>query len=156
MTPLQIRAAAMDSRVGPPSAGPPSLETAYSASKGRVRIPPGRLQKLIYGAPPGGPGMGEGRALKLLVWLGLATLIVSVLVSLVDRAVTDWANLSSGTVPPAGDLARGYALNPILACAHIIPGAVFLLGAPLQLSSAFVQATYVSIAGSGRSSSLQA
>jgi uncharacterized membrane protein YozB (DUF420 family) len=40
-------------------------------------------------------------------------------------------------VPPEDSADHSYALHPILAYAHILPGVVYLVGAPFQLSRGF-------------------
>ena len=67
-------------------------------------------------------------------WATAWMLISVVLVFLVIRVVNDVETLSTGNLPAEGEFDRRYALNPALAYAHIIPGAVYLIGAPLQLS----------------------
>jgi uncharacterized membrane protein len=56
-------------------------------------------------------------------------------VFLVIRVSSDIGDLSAGRVPPEGDFDRRYVLNPWIAYLHIVPGTVYLLGAPFQLSS---------------------
>jgi len=76
-----------------------------------------------------------GRSLTVVAWVGVWLLIVVVVVFMVIRVSSDAANLASGTIPPEGDFDRRYALNPWLAYLHILPGLIYLLGAPVQLSS---------------------
>lgn len=76
-----------------------------------------------------------GRAIGTLAWLGLWVLVLVVVVFFVVRVTTDVSTLRSGALPPEGDFDRRYAENPVLAYLHIIPGMVYLLGAPLQLST---------------------
>lgn len=45
--------------------------------------------------------------------------------------------MASGTVPPDDSYDQRYALHPVLAYAHILPGVLYLVGAPLQLSRRF-------------------
>jgi len=78
--------------------------------------------------------MAEGRLLRGLGWVWVWLLITVVLVFLVIRVGNDVEALSTGNIPPEGEFDRRYALNPVLAYAHIVPGAIYLLGAPLQLS----------------------
>jgi hypothetical protein len=61
-------------------------------------------------------------------------LIAVVIVFVLIRVIEDSASLSSGVLPPEGDFGRRYAERPILAYLHILPGVVYLLGAPFQLS----------------------
>jgi uncharacterized membrane protein len=78
--------------------------------------------------------MSGDRLLRGLGWAAVWVLIVVILVFLVIRVGNDVEALSTGVVPGEGDFDRRYALNPTLAYAHILPGAVYLLGAPFQLS----------------------
>lgn len=77
------------------------------------------------------PSRNERRAVWGMVWL----LVTIVMVFVVIRVSTDVRNLSSGTIPPPGDFNRGYALHPVVAYLHIVPGVIYLLGATAQLSS---------------------
>lgn len=80
---------------------------------------------------------GSQRALRGAAWSGVTTLIVVILVFLVIRVVSDLGDLLAGTVPPEGSFDRRYVLNPWLAYLHIVPGLVYLVGAPFQLSTRF-------------------
>jgi uncharacterized membrane protein YozB (DUF420 family) len=71
------------------------------------------------------------------VWSALVVLILVVLDFAASRVATDWPNVAARTVPPDGSFDRGYALHPILAYVHIVPGVVYLVGAPFQLSRRF-------------------
>ncbi len=64
----------------------------------------------------------------------VAVLTTVVLVFFVLRLVTDVPHLVDGTVPD-DDLAELYVAHPWLAYGHMVPGVVYLLGAPLQLSA---------------------
>ena len=70
-------------------------------------------------------------------WGVVIFLIAVVMVFAVIRVSIDSSNLSSGVVPPEGEFDRRYALQPALAYAHIIPGVVYLLLAPFQISRRF-------------------
>lgn len=70
----------------------------------------------------------------LVLLVGGLTLVV--LVFLVIRVVSDWPHILAGT-PTDDDFARRYVEHPWPAYLHIAPGAVYLLGAPLQLSARF-------------------
>lgn len=70
-------------------------------------------------------------------WWTLALLILIVLVSAAMRVSIDLPNVAAGEVPDEGEFDRRYALHPVLAYAHILPGVVYLVGAPLQLSRRF-------------------
>jgi len=73
------------------------------------------------------------------IWPTLIFLIMVVLVYAGVRVATDWPNVAAGTIPPDESPDYGYALHPILAYAHILPGVIYLLGAPFQLSRRFRQ-----------------
>lgn len=70
------------------------------------------------------------------------TLILIVLVFVVIRVTTDVPSILEGSRPPEDDFGRRYADNPLIAYAHIVPGVVYLLGAPFQLSSRFRNADF--------------
>ena len=63
-------------------------------------------------------------------------LVAIIVVFFVRRLVTDVPHIVAGTVPD-DDLAEKYVAHPWLAYGHIVPGLVYLLGAPLQLSRTF-------------------
>ncbi|HEY6635037.1 MAG TPA: DUF2306 domain-containing protein [Acidimicrobiia bacterium] len=65
------------------------------------------------------------------------SLILIVFVFVVVRVTTDVPAILDGSSPPEADFGRRYADNPVIAYAHIIPGVIYLLGAPFQLSSRF-------------------
>ena len=66
----------------------------------------------------------------------LAVLTVVVLVFLGRRIATDWPHIVAGTTPD-DDLAARYVEHPWVAYGHMLPGTLYLLGAPLQLSRRF-------------------
>jgi uncharacterized membrane protein len=70
------------------------------------------------------------------------TLILIVLVFVVIRVTTDVPSIIEGSSPPEDDFGRRYADNPLIAYAHIVPGVIYLLGAPFQLSSRFRNANF--------------
>lgn len=73
------------------------------------------------------------------MWLW-STLLVLILVALVAAAIRisiDLPNVIAGTVPPDDSYDHRYAVHPILAYAHILPGVIYLMGAPFQLSRRF-------------------
>jgi len=78
--------------------------------------------------------MSGQRLVRGFGWSAIWVLILVVMVFLTIRVGNDLEALSTGTIPPEGEFDRRYALNPALAYAHILPGAVYLLGAPVQLS----------------------
>lgn len=80
---------------------------------------------------------GTDRLVLGATWGMVVLLVVVVLVFAVIRVMTDVSNLTQGVLPPPGDFDRRYADRPVLAYLHILPGVVYLLGAPLQLSARF-------------------
>lgn len=78
--------------------------------------------------------MTTSSLLRLVAWTGIWLLISVVMVFLVLRISIDASNLSAGTFPPIDDFDHRYARRPLLAYLHILPGAVYLLAAPHQLS----------------------
>ena len=70
-------------------------------------------------------------------WWMLALLVAVVLGSFGVRLAVDMPNVVAGTVPGPDAFEQRYALHPLAAYAHIVPGVVYLLGAPLQLSHRF-------------------
>jgi hypothetical protein len=77
------------------------------------------------------------RVRAVALWSTLTLLILIALVAVARRIATDAPNVSAGTVPSEDSFDRWYALHPVLAYAHILPGVVYLVGAPLQLSRRF-------------------
>jgi len=67
-----------------------------------------------------------------VVWTILPLLVLITTVFAVRRVVEDAANIRAGVVPPEGSFERGYAQHPVLAYLHIVPGVIFMVGAPLQ------------------------
>jgi len=53
------------------------------------------------------------------------------------RLATDVPNIVSGSIPPADSFEHRYARYPWLAYAHILPGVVYLVLAPIQLWRGF-------------------
>ncbi len=76
----------------------------------------------------------SGRLRAILIVLGALILIVLVFFGL--RLGVDVPNLAAGTVPE-DPYERRYVEHPWLAYLHIVPGVIYLLGAPLQLSRRF-------------------
>lgn len=76
---------------------------------------------------------GRRRAL----WSTLVLLTGVVLVFFVVRLVIDLPNIITGTLPGPDTFERRYAQHPIPAYAHIVPGIIYLIGAPFQLSRRF-------------------
>ena len=79
----------------------------------------------------------EGRGLNIAVWTVVWLLVLVMIVFIVVRVSNDIPNLSQGTIPPEDEFDRRYAENPVIAYLHIVPGVVYLLGAPLQFSRRF-------------------
>jgi uncharacterized membrane protein len=75
-----------------------------------------------------------GRPLTWLAWSAVWLLIAVVVVFLVIRVTSDIGDLSSGNIPPEEEFDHRYVVNPWPAYLHILPGTVYLLGAPFQLS----------------------
>ena len=65
-----------------------------------------------------------------------AVLIAIVLTFAVIRVTTDWPHILDGTVPD-DDFAKRFVAHPWLGYLHIVPGVIYLLGAPLQLARRF-------------------
>jgi uncharacterized membrane protein len=82
-------------------------------------------------------GVALTRVRAVTSWSALIVLILIAVGAVGHRIATDWPNVTAGTVPPEHSLDRWYAVHPVLAYAHIIPGVVYLVGAPLQLSRGF-------------------
>lgn len=68
--------------------------------------------------------------------IAVAVLIGIVLVFITIRITTDWPNIVAGTMPE-DDFAERFVAHPWVSYLHIGLGAVYLLGAPLQLSRRF-------------------
>jgi uncharacterized membrane protein len=64
-------------------------------------------------------------------------LIAIVLVFATIRVVNDSQNLASGVLPPEEAFDRRYAEHAVLAYAHILPGVIYLVLAPFQISRRF-------------------
>ena len=75
------------------------------------------------------------------VGVAIAVLVTIILVFLARRLATDVPHVLTGTVPD-DDLAEKYVAHPWLAYGHILPGVVYLLGAPFQLSQRFRSSHY--------------
>ena len=79
----------------------------------------------------GGLALGTKRLLAVQIAVGLLLLIV--VRSVVTRFVIDMPNLAAGTLPE-DEFDHRYVEQAWLAYLHIVPGAVYLLLAPLQLA----------------------
>jgi uncharacterized membrane protein len=64
-------------------------------------------------------------------------LIAIVLVFATIRVVNDSQNLASGVLPSEEEFDRRYAEHAVLAYAHILPGVIYLVLAPFQISRRF-------------------
>ena len=84
----------------------------------------------------------NSRALRGIGWAGVWFLIITVVAFIAIRLMSDISNLAAGTLPSEGDFDRRYAQYPVLAYLHILPGAVYLLGAPFQVSRRFRTASF--------------
>lgn len=74
---------------------------------------------------------------RRVIWGAVAALIAVVLVFVVIRLVVDVPNVVAGRDPGPQAFERRYALHPAAAYAHVLPGVLYLLLAPLQLSRRF-------------------
>ena len=72
-----------------------------------------------------------------VAWGIIFFLIAVVLVFATIRLINDSENLIAGTIPAEGEFDRRYAEHPVLAYAHILPGVVYLVLAPFQISRRF-------------------
>lgn len=73
------------------------------------------------------------RSAMAVAWIAIAVLIAVVLVFASLRAVTDLPLLLGAEHPDPDAFEARYVAAPWLAYLHIVPGVVYLLGAPLQL-----------------------
>lgn len=80
--------------------------------------------------------MAADRVRVRIVWSVLAFLVLVILVFAGMRVSVDGPNVAAGVVPD-DPYDRRYALHPVLAYAHILPGVVYLVGTPFQLSRSF-------------------
>lgn len=71
------------------------------------------------------------------VWSAICLLISTVLVFASIRVIVDTPLILAGTTPPDDAFEARYVSHPVLAYLHIVPGLVFLVGAPFQLSRRF-------------------
>ncbi len=67
----------------------------------------------------------------------IGLLLVVVVVFAVIRLVVDVPHLLAGTLPEPSSFERRYVEHPVSAYLHIVPGVIYLVGAPLQLSRSF-------------------
>jgi uncharacterized membrane protein len=71
-----------------------------------------------------------------IIWPIIALLMTIMVVFVAIRLATDVPNVALGRVP-ADEYPKHYALHPVPAYLHILPAAIYLLGAPFQLSRRF-------------------
>jgi uncharacterized membrane protein YozB (DUF420 family) len=72
-----------------------------------------------------------------LVWPAVLLLVAVVVVFAALRVATDVPNIAAGRLPDAGSFEYRYARYPWLAYAHLVPGVIYLLLAPIQLWRGF-------------------
>lgn len=77
------------------------------------------------------------RATAAVVWTSIFLLIAIVLVFATIRALTDFPLIVTRTPAEDGSFEQRYVMNPWLAYLHIVPGILYLVGAPIQLSRRF-------------------
>ena len=86
-------------------------------------------------------GRGEGetmtRGLATAMWAAILLLIAIVLAFAGMRVADDLPLIVSGVPAERGSFGERYVANPWLAYPHIVPGVLYLIGAPLQLSRRF-------------------
>lgn len=78
-----------------------------------------------------------GRRSAVTVTLIVAVLLAVVVAFAVIRVVVDVPHLRAGTRPAPDTFEARYVAHPLIAYLHLVPGTLFLLGAPLQLSARF-------------------
>lgn len=86
---------------------------------------------------PGAERLVPRRAPGTGWWVGLVVLIGIVLAFAGIRIAEDWPAILAGRLPPPATYEYRYVAHPVLAYVHILPGVIYLLGAPLQLSRRF-------------------
>lgn len=77
------------------------------------------------------------RSRSALVSITVAVLLLVVVVFAGIRLAVDVPHLLAGTVPEPHTFEARYVRHPVTAYLHLVPGTLFLLGAPLQLSARF-------------------
>ena len=83
------------------------------------------------------PSPGARGLPKAAAWVGALALVFIVVVFAAVRLATDLPNLRGDVAVLPDEFDFRYAEHPWLAYAHIVPGLVYLLGAPLQMSLRF-------------------
>ena len=77
--------------------------------------------------------MAVSKSASRLVWTGIVFLVLIGVAAVTRRTlVLLWPNTFSGNSSPAAALDAGFAKHPALTLIHILPGALFLVLAPLQ------------------------
>jgi uncharacterized membrane protein len=77
------------------------------------------------------------RIVDRVIWPVISIMLAIMVVFIGIRLVIDVPNVLSGTVPDESEFERRYATHAWLAYAHILPGAVYLAIAPIQLWRGF-------------------
>ena len=86
---------------------------------------------------------GQDAVIRRIAWTGIGVLTAVVFVFVAIRLSQDVPALVTGELPPVDSFERRYAENLFLAYAHIVPGVVYLLIAPFQVSRRFRRADFV-------------
>jgi uncharacterized membrane protein len=76
------------------------------------------------------------RARPVFLWVGIVLLVFIAFFAVGKRISIDLPSLTAGTLPP-DPFDHRYVLHPAISYLHILPGIVYLLGAPFQLSRRF-------------------
>jgi uncharacterized membrane protein len=84
-------------------------------------------------APAGTERLVPRRAPGTEWWVGTVVLIGIVLAFAGIRIAEDWPFIAAGLRPSPEAYQYPYVVHPVLAYLHILPGVIYLLGAPLQL-----------------------
>ena len=81
--------------------------------------------------------MTLGRVRTVTLWSTVIVLILIPLGFVGNRISIDWPNVAARTVQTEDPFDSRYAMHPVLAYAHILPGVIYLVAAPFQLSRTF-------------------
>ena len=79
------------------------------------------------------PHPGPPRTAVAALVVAMVILIGIVLVFAGIRIAEDWPVIAARRLPPPEDYQHPYVAHPVLAYLHILPGVIYLIGAPLQL-----------------------
>jgi uncharacterized membrane protein len=96
----------------------------------------------VTGATRGGGASAKPpapRAIGAALWIVLVALLAIVLVFAAIRLVTDVPLVISASPASPGSFEARYVAHPVKAYLHILPGLVYLVGAPIQLARGFRQ-----------------